>query len=176
MNRGVKDITKLGDVIEFDGEVEADAWSTDECNQYRGGDSTIFAPFKTKEEGLWAYEPAICRSMAATPTGKKTKYRGIPTRMYTLELGDIANDESQQCYCRSEEHCPVKGTIDLFPCIGAPIIGSKPHFLDADPSLLEKINGLNPNIPDHAVYIHYEIVRKNIYNIIWVQHFLFGII
>lgn len=47
----------------------------------------------------------------------------------------------------------------MFQCIGAPIVISLPHFLNADPSLLEKIqSGLAPNATEHAVYIDFERV------------------
>lgn len=50
------------------------------------------------------------------------------------------------------------GTFDLFPCIGAPMFGSLPHFLNADPSLLDNIEGLSPNREEHAIFMHFETV------------------
>lgn len=47
----------------------------------------------------------------------------------------------------------------MFQCVGAPIVVSMPHFLNADPSMLYKIqSGLNPNASEHAVYIDFETV------------------
>lgn len=160
MDRGIKNVTNLGNILEFDGESEVNVWNGDKCNQIVGTDTTIFAPYKKKGEPLWIFEQSVCRSFAATYTGKDNTFRGIPTAMYTLEFDDIANDPELQCFCRSDDHCPVKGTIDLFPCLEVPIVGSKPHFLDADPALLSKVNGLNPNWDDHAVYVHFEMVCK----------------
>lgn len=34
--------------------------------------------------------------------------------------------------------------MDLSKCVGAPLIGSLPHFYKADESLLEGVEGLNP--------------------------------
>lgn len=160
--RGVKNIKDLGKVVEIDGEHEFEAWDGDECNEFRGTDGTIFSPFNQPEDVFWSTEPAICRAMKVDPTGKKTKYRGVPTRLYTLNYDDIANTPELQCYCRDEGECPRKGTIDLFPCMGAPLIASNPHFLFADPELLDKIIGLHPNEKDHAVYAHFELVSNKI--------------
>lgn len=52
------------------------------------------------------------------------------------------------------------GTFDMFPCVGAPMIGSQPHFYGADPSLVANFaSGINPVKEDHAIYLHFEMVK-----------------
>lgn len=45
------------------------------------------------------------------------------------------------------------------------MFGSLPHFLNADPSLLDNIDGLSPNREEHAIFMHFEtvifLVRNN---------------
>lgn len=104
-----------------------DVWAGDECNKYIGTDTTIFPPFLEKEEGYWAFEPQVCRSMRIF-YDEPSKYAGIQTSKFTLDLGDIENDESLHCYCRAPDQCPIKGTFDLFPCVGIPLRVTLPHF------------------------------------------------
>lgn len=61
VKRGIKNSHDLGRVVEYDGKKEMSAWSTKECNQYVGTDSTIFPPFLTQEEGIAAFAPDLCR-------------------------------------------------------------------------------------------------------------------
>lgn len=63
MFRGKKNSLDIGKVVAFNDEPEMDAWDGDECNQYVGTDSTIFAPYMDVNDGIWAYEPAVCRSL-----------------------------------------------------------------------------------------------------------------
>jgi scavenger receptor class B, member 1 len=70
------------------------------------------------------------------------------------------NQEELHCFCIDPpDNCPLKGTMDLGPCLSnVPMIASLPHFYDADPVLLEGVDGLTPNRHDHDVYIHFELV------------------
>lgn len=48
----------------------------------------------------------------------------------------------------------------MFPCIGAPMMGSQPHFYGADPSLVDNFaSGINPNKEKHAIFMHFEMVK-----------------
>lgn len=155
--RGMKKLRDLGRVIEFNEEPELDVWDGDECNELRGTEGSIFPPFGEKEDAVWAFEAGICRSMSTVYEGKST-YGGLPTSHHIIELGDIAADETQHCYC-NDGVCPLKGTLDLFPCLGTPIIASMPHFLNADPKLTEAIaSGMHPDKEKHTIYIDMETV------------------
>lgn len=59
--RGVKESHDVGRILEFDGKKEMEVWPTKECNQYKGTDGTVFAPYLTKEEGLASFAPDLCR-------------------------------------------------------------------------------------------------------------------
>ena len=92
------------------------------------------------------------------------------------------SNPSQHCFCRDgdPEKCPPKGVIDKYeiynfelfktaislnyfyssyPCMGVPMIISKPHFLDADKSLLKAVDGLKPVKTLHDNYLQFEMVR-----------------
>ncbi|XP_050087454.1 sensory neuron membrane protein 1 [Anopheles aquasalis] len=155
--RGVKNIRDLGRVISYNDETEMDIWDGDACNQYVGTDSTIFPPFLTKQDKLWAWSPEICRSLGAHYV-EKSKYAGLPMSYFELDFGDIKNEPHNHCFCRdAPDDCPPKGTMDLSPCLGAPFIASKPHFYGADPKLIQDVDGLEPNKEAHDVYIHFEL-------------------
>lgn len=157
--RGIKNHRDIGRVITYNDEPEMDVWDGDECNQYHGTDTTIFPPLMKKEEGLWAYDPNICMSIGAQYE-KPSKYMGIPTLRYGLDFGDVRKDPKLHCYCLDPpDDCPRPGTMNLYQCVGAPIVISMPHFYNADPSLLTKIaSGMNPNETEHKVYLDFEIV------------------
>lgn len=78
----------LGRVITYNDETEMDFYDGDECNKYVGTDSTIFPPFLTKKDRLWAWSPEICQSLGAVYAGKSS-YQGFPTSFFTIDFGDL---------------------------------------------------------------------------------------
>lgn len=104
--RGKKNSPDIGRVTAFNGEEELDVWDGDECNQFIGTDSTIFAPYMDDIDGIWAFEPGLCRSIHSRYVGK-SKYKGIKTSEFAVDISSFEN--SKQCYCRGSEKCMKKG-------------------------------------------------------------------
>lgn len=113
-----------------------------------------------KEEGLWSVSPELCRSLGAV-FQKRSKYMKFPTWHYTMSLPDVKEDPSLHCLCEDPEDpetCPLKGTFDLFSCMGAPIIASMPHFYNADQGLIDAVDGLSPDQSKHEIFVDFELV------------------
>lgn len=104
---------------------------------------------------MWAYDPSVCRPFTTTFVSEG-QYNGIPVWIYNMDFG--ADENIKQCYCREDGYCAPKGTFDMFRCTGAPMIGSLPHFYQAE-QLLDGIeSGLNPNKKDHGIDVYFEHV------------------
>ncbi|KAK4886688.1 hypothetical protein RN001_002959 [Aquatica leii] len=157
VKRGIKKSHDVGLVVAYDGAKEMTAWPTKECNQFVGTDSTIFPPFMTKEEGVAAYAPDLCRSLIAT-FDREEDYRGITVNKYVATFGDMSTDKALQCYCPANASCWKQGLHDLTRCVGAPIVTSMPHFYDADPIYAKMVRGLHPNVHDHGISLIFELM------------------
>lgn len=155
--RGVKDLRDVGRVIEYDEEPELDVWDGDECNAIRGTEGTVFPPYLNVGSDVYAFSPALCRSVPITYV-KKTKNFGIPTYEYTLDFPDPLKHEELQCFCRDPpEGCPPAGILDMAPCMEAPLYVSLPHFLTVtDPKIVNGVGGLTPNDAEHRTQVHFE--------------------
>lgn len=106
MFRGKKNSADIGKVVAFNDEPEMDFWDGDECNQYVGTDSTIFASYMDVNDGIWAYEPSVCRSLGAYYVGK-SKYMGVRTAEFAMDLSSPEN--TKECFCRDPDECTRPG-------------------------------------------------------------------
>nr|Q9GPH7.1 RecName: Full=Sensory neuron membrane protein 1; Short=SNMP1-Msex [Manduca sexta]AAG49366.1 sensory neuron membrane protein 1 [Manduca sexta] len=154
VKRGIKNVMDVGQVVAMDGAPQLEIWN-DHCNEYQGTDGTIFPPFLTQKDRLQSYSADLCRSFKPW-FQKTTYYRGIKTNHYIANMGDFANDPELNCFCETPEKCPPKGLMDLTKCVKAPMYASMPHFLDADPQMLENVKGLNPDMNEHGIQIDFE--------------------
>lgn len=134
-------------------------WNGKACNEIRGTDGLMYPPFTRKSDKIWFFVKFLCRSFPMS-FERSRELTGIPVSKFTFDFDDIPGNKSLSCYCRKDGKCPKKGTMDLFPCVGAPITLSLPHFYKADPSLLEAIGtGLKPTPKEHEIYVNFELVR-----------------
>lgn len=149
----------IGRVVEVDGKSQMDVWNGKACNEIRGTDGLMYPPFMKKSDQIWFFQKFVCRSFGMK-FERSRELTGIPVHKFTFDFDDIPGNKSLSCFCRKDGKCPAKGTMDLFPCIGAPITLSLPHFYKADPSLLKAIGtGLNPNQKEHEIFVNFELVK-----------------
>lgn len=159
MNRGLKNIYAAGQVMEIDEKKEMSVWGKGTCNQILGSDVLLFSPLQKKENPLSIYIRQACAALHLK-YDRRASYRGIDLHVFVNEF-DIAATNNLSCFCRQPDKCPIRGTMDLFPCVKLPITISMPHFYDSDPSLLANIaSGLEPNKEKHELCISLELVNE----------------
>lgn len=153
--RGSKNWQDVGRVVEYNEKPALEIWPEEHCNQYVGTDTTIFAPFLQEGEDIMSFAPDLCRSMGAHYS-HRTMVKGIHTYHYTADLGDMSTVPEEKCFCPTPDTCLTKNLMDLYKCIGAPLVASLPHFLGSDKKYLEMVDGLHPNEEEHGIAMDFE--------------------
>jgi hypothetical protein len=93
------------------------------------------------------------------PTLETARYFFHPPGSHNPHHFFPQNDSDLSCFCQKyPDNCPPAGTHDMMNCRNAPLIVSKAHFYDAEPSLLEGVQGLRPNKTEHDTFLHFEPV------------------
>ncbi|XP_046913295.2 protein croquemort [Dermatophagoides farinae] len=82
-------------------------------------------------------------------------------RRYRYRMGpstfNYTSSNDNHCYCKNNKSCPPDGLFDLGICAkDSPVFTSSPHFLFADPSLLNSVDGLQPNIDKHLFTMEFD--------------------
>lgn len=156
----LRSVFEIGRVVEVDGKSRMDVWNGKACNEIRGTDGLMYPPFMKKSDQIWFFQKMVCRSFGMK-FERSRELTGIPVHKFTFDFDDIPGNKSLSCFCRKDGKCPAKGTMDLFPCLGAPVTLSLPHFYNADPSLLKAIGtGLKPNQKEHEIFVNFELVKQ----------------
>lgn len=118
----------------------------------------IFAPYQPADEPIPIFARQLCRTLELKHT-RTSSLRGIPTVVFTEGFDYIGDGNETRCFCRKPDKCPKMGTIDIMPCVQAPITVSLPHFLHGDPSLLAMVaSGLQPDEAKHGFFLNTELV------------------
>ncbi|XP_028041745.1 scavenger receptor class B member 1-like isoform X1 [Bombyx mandarina] len=123
--------------------------SNDPVNKYFEFNDTYegaaFPPLMTPQTPVNLYRLGICKSFQMKYQSQEDLKLGAKLFVYGYSNSTFENTK----ICDSKGWCPF-GLMDLSSCFyHLPMALSKSHFLDADPLLLEKVEGLKPNRADH---------------------------
>ncbi|XP_032085046.1 scavenger receptor class B member 1 isoform X2 [Thamnophis elegans] len=149
---GMDDINKTHMVDSWNGLKEVSYWHSEECNMINGTPGELWPPFMTPSSPVELYSPDACRSIKLNYT-QSGNFKGIPVYRYTAPKTLFANGTD---YPPNEGFCPCRqsGIQNISSCkLNAPIFISQPHFLNADPALLDTVDGLHPNEKDHDLFV-----------------------
>lgn len=128
------------------------------CNRIQGAtEGTLFPPNPDKRAVFRVFRKAFCRTLPIVFKKEVYTKEGIPGYFYTLSDNVFDPPDSNpdnECYCRNLKKCLKKGLSNLTPCYyNIPAAVSLPHFLNADPSLFDNIEGLHPDPEKHSTEI-----------------------
>ncbi|KAM4635003.1 scavenger receptor class B member 1 isoform 2-T2 [Polymixia lowei] len=149
---GKDDITKVHKVDTWNGLKELTNWGTAQCNMMNGTAGQMWPPFMTPETTLPFYSPDACRSMELIYQ-RPGIMKGIPLYRYVAPKTLFANGSD---YAPNEGFCPCRqsGLLNVSSCRNkAPVFISHPHFYNADPVLLDTVQGLHPTEEEHGLFI-----------------------
>ncbi|XP_028172465.1 scavenger receptor class B member 1 [Ostrinia furnacalis] len=152
---GQKSMERFGYIDKINGLDHLPHWKERPCNNIRASEGSFFPPRAvTKSDIVHVYDKDLCRILPLQY--RKDFYKdGIQTGLYTppastFECADVNPDN--KCYCEGEK-CPPRGLQNISPCqYNAPVYLSYPHFYEAEPSLLDGFEGLNPRKEKHETY------------------------
>lgn len=142
---GSDDIERIGQYIQWDGVTRLGIWPLEDANYINGTEGLFFHPYVTEDEVLQVFLQDTVRSFDITYVGR-VDHLGLNALRF-----ELPNTTFESAFTRSENAkwsswCP-DGLIYLGvtqdPVV--PIFGSKPHFMDGDPSLRWNIVGIDPD-------------------------------
>lgn len=128
------------------------------CNRIKGAtEGELFPSYLDKHAVFRIFRKAFCRAIPIVFKKQIWMENGLEGYLYSVAddfLDPPNQNPDNECYCRKKAKCQKKGLSDMTPCYYTiPAAMSLPHFLDADPSLLEGVDGLNPDPEKHVAQI-----------------------
>lgn len=153
---GSDDPSKAGLYATYMGSQNLPQWKGDHCSNINmASDGTKFQGLLEPNATVKFFRKSMCRPQTMVPIPEEYIVSDLAARKYVFEENALDNgyyNEKNKCYCR-QGYCQPRGLIDVTDCYyGFPISLSYPHFMDADPELLEAIDGLTPNRTHHESY------------------------
>ncbi|XP_058459928.1 lysosome membrane protein 2 isoform X2 [Malaya genurostris] len=155
---GETDLKQLAVIKGLDGKSALDLWTTEECNRVDGTDGSQFPPhLMDKRQTLYVFIKSLCRKFPLRYEKEVTLFDGIPAWRYKAPLDVFAHpsiNADNQCFCHLDSaSCPASGLLNVTLCsYGAPIFASFPHFYTGDKSLLNTVDGLDPQQEKHETF------------------------
>ncbi|KAK6305077.1 scavenger receptor class B member 1 isoform X2 [Coregonus clupeaformis] len=152
IHTGKDDIRLIHKVDSWNGLTKLTNWKTPQCNMINGTAGQMWPPFMTKESTLPFYSPDACRSLELVYQ-REGIMKGIPLYRYVAPKTMFANGSD---YAPNEGFCPCRqsGLLNVSSCrSNSPVFISHPHFYNADPVLLDYVQGLQPTEDEHGLFI-----------------------
>jgi hypothetical protein len=130
-------------------------WASDYANRIAGTDGNLFgAPANTEKVLLYIND--IYRTAYSIYEKDTTDWHGVTLRRYGVQTKDSQNTTLNPTEAWQYYNNAPSGMQNLTIVATTPFFISKPHFLDADPSLVAAVTGLSPNRAIHDTYIDIE--------------------
>ena len=156
IHTGVGNINSIAQFVQWDGLTKLNTWPDPSANEINGTEGLFFRPNLQDGVPLETFQDDAVRSFPLEYTGK-VKHKGLETHRYQLPFsvfqGAFSNPNNSRWGSYNPDGLFYLGYTQ-WPEV--PVFASKPHFLDGDPVLREKVGGMHPNKELHETTIDVE--------------------
>lgn len=143
-------------ILSWNGNNMLDYWTTDQSNMINGTDGNLFHPFVKKSDQPPFFFSQLCRSMSVV-FQKETSTHGIDLYRFVHPrniFGSPDQNPGNEGFCTPSGTCTPSGLYNISVCRkGSPFSISMPHFLYADQSVIDGVEGIKPVESLHESYI-----------------------
>ena len=148
-----------GEIIAVNGKSKLDWWSG-KCNELKGSTNGYFLPKNVKKsDTIYFYIRDLCHAMPFEYQKEIVNENGIPGLRYVPSsnaFGTPQENPDNACYCDNPVgNCNTpSGVFNNSACqFDGPVLISWPHLFQADPKLLERVEGLDPVAEKHQSFM-----------------------
>ncbi|XP_016771066.1 scavenger receptor class B member 1 isoform X2 [Apis mellifera] len=128
------------------------------CNRIKGTtEGELFPSYLDKHAVFRIFRKAFCKAIPIVFKKEVIMDNGLNGYLYSMSddfLDTSEENPNNACYCQKKKQCLKKGLSDITPCYyKIPAAMSLPHFLHADSSIYDNVEGLNPDSKKHTSQI-----------------------
>lgn len=157
INDGLHNNKMIGQITRYHGNTTLSYWNSSTANMINGSDGTFFHSFLTKYDKPYVFASDICRSLQFY-TESIDKLHNLPVLKLTPMLDTFKSPkyyEKNRGFCLNWPDCYEDGVLDMSSCQpGAPIVVSQPHFLNANKTYQDAVDGMYPtNEMNTVIYV-----------------------
>jgi len=171
INHGMGDLSKKGEVVEYNDDTALNWWQPGSyCDKVGGQDGGTLPPLVEKSDAMELFIDLMCRKVNLEYE-QEVEHAGLNSLRFIAPantLGSHDDDDpdrvnkANECFCLKDDgfSCFKSGVLNLAPCKrseslpeGAPIALSFPHFYQSHPSFREAVGGMVPEKEKHQFYV-----------------------
>ncbi|CAI2725804.1 unnamed protein product [Schistosoma spindalis] len=147
MDTGLYNSKMIGKILKYHGNNQLTYWKSFTANMINGSDGSLFHTFLNKNDQPYIFASDICRSIQFT-MDSIVKLNDLPVLKFIPMLDTFKSSkyyEKNKGFCLNWPNCYDDGVLDMSSCQpGIPIAVSQPHFLNANQSYQNAIDGIHP--------------------------------
>lgn len=161
---GTDDIKNLCQFVQWDGNMTLSIWKGS-ATKLHGTEGLFFHPLLDKEENLYAFVDDVKRSFKLNHT-EDVSILDMSAYRYRVDYKEFLSAKDYPPNADYGSYGPT-GTVYLGPVQipVVPVYGSKPHFLDGDPSLTKNVIGMHPVRSKHDTVVDVEPITGATLNV-----------
>ncbi|CAH8509316.1 unnamed protein product [Schistosoma turkestanicum] len=145
----------FGRILKFNNQTSLNYWTTLTANMINGTDGTLYQKFLNKAHKPYVFAYDLCRSIQLNWYSTSELYN-LSVYKYILSENTFKSTENKG-FCLNWSDCFKDGVLDMSSCqSNAPVVVSQPHFINADKSYQNAVEGIQPNNEEFNTTIYIE--------------------